>query len=495
MQSRVDPFRRRLHHGDDGQIELHGEGEVTFVTTRDGHDRAGAVAHQHVIRDPDRNLPAGDGIGGEGTGEDAGLVLGFGGAFQVGTIARGGDVGFDGGAMCRSCDAGDQRMFRGDDHVGCAEEGIGSGGIDANAVAGAIHEWEGHFRPGAASHPVTLHEFDGFGPVEIRKIGQKAFGVAGDAEHPLFEGAAVDHVPAAFAASIVVDFFVGEDGAQCGTPVDGHLVEECEALAVEDFALFGNAQRGPGAGVSARNGADDVQLGADAPASGLQFGEQFSNRACPADVLLAVRSDEAYFLVEPAFEHLQEHPLGEAVELRIGGGEFARPVVGKTKHAQLLAVAFDVGLRGDGRVYAGFDSILLCGEAKRIEPHGVQDVKPAHALVSGDNVGCAIAERVTYVESGPAGIGEHVENVELGLAGVAKRVTGVGAAKGLVLFPMALPLGFDGGEVVSSRFAFSDCLRHRSTHAVVRLQKALVFAVAECMAEGAVPQTTVTEWR
>ena len=56
---------RRLDHGDDGQaVELR-EILVALVVGGHGHDGAGAVAHQHVIGDPDGHARAVDRVDGE----------------------------------------------------------------------------------------------------------------------------------------------------------------------------------------------------------------------------------------------------------------------------------------------------------------------------------------------------------------------------------------------------------------------------------------------
>ena len=68
------PVRRRDHRHD-GQAELAGEVKVALVVRGHGHDRAGAVAHQHVVGDPDRDALAVDRVDGVGAGEDAGLFL------------------------------------------------------------------------------------------------------------------------------------------------------------------------------------------------------------------------------------------------------------------------------------------------------------------------------------------------------------------------------------------------------------------------------------
>ena len=78
----------RRDHPDDRQVERLGELEVALVVAGHGHDRAGAVAHQHVVGDPDRDRLAVDGIDRVGAGEHAGLVLGQVGAVEVALAPR-----------------------------------------------------------------------------------------------------------------------------------------------------------------------------------------------------------------------------------------------------------------------------------------------------------------------------------------------------------------------------------------------------------------------
>ena len=47
---------RRLHGADDRQVERLGELPVALVLAGHRHDRAGAVAGQHVVGDEDRDL-------------------------------------------------------------------------------------------------------------------------------------------------------------------------------------------------------------------------------------------------------------------------------------------------------------------------------------------------------------------------------------------------------------------------------------------------------
>ena len=84
-----------LHHLGDGELELFGELEVAFVVGGDGHDGAGAVAHHHVVCNPDGDGLLVDGIDGVCTGEDAAFVLVEVAAIEVGFVGAGVLVGFD----------------------------------------------------------------------------------------------------------------------------------------------------------------------------------------------------------------------------------------------------------------------------------------------------------------------------------------------------------------------------------------------------------------
>ena len=74
-RARVDQPPVLVDHLDDRQLERLGELAVALVVRRHGHDRAGAVVHQHVVGDPDRQPLAVDRVGHVVAGEDAGLRL------------------------------------------------------------------------------------------------------------------------------------------------------------------------------------------------------------------------------------------------------------------------------------------------------------------------------------------------------------------------------------------------------------------------------------
>ena len=218
------------HHLDDGQAELRGELVVAHVVAGDCHDRAGAVAHQHVVADEDGDLGAAQRVHREGAQEDARLLLAL-LALQIGLggdrravrgHGLGGGAGAAGPALVRPGGPGvggqliDQRMLGGEHHVGGAEQGVGAGGEDLDPLTGG---GEGHAGAAAASDPVALHGLDLLGPVQHIQVVDQAVRVGGDPHHPLPQLFAVHGEVAALAATVGGDLLVGEHGAQSGAPV------------------------------------------------------------------------------------------------------------------------------------------------------------------------------------------------------------------------------------------------------------------------------------
>ncbi len=437
-------------------MKLRGEFEIALVVRRDGHDRAGAVADEDVVGNPDGDALAVDGVDGVAAGEDARFLLGKIGpvevAFEGGLLT----VIVDGGLLFGRGDAVDEGVFRREDHVGHAEEGVGPRGVDAeHVVAGDFgkagfrserfpvgevlemgsfrlhpvlgggffpHNPEIDFGSFAFADPVALEGLDRLGPVERFELVHQPIGVGGDAEHPLAEGNPLDRMAAPFAFA-VDDFFIGEDGAEGRAPVDGGFVLIGEAVLVLITADGGFA------------------LSAD-------FGgnRQFGNGSAFAGPFHAVGTGPLVVGVVPGVEELEKNPLGPAVVIGVGGGELAVPVVAEAEHFQLTAESADIFLGRDARMGAGFDGVLFGGKAEGVPAHGVEDVLAAHALVTADDVGRRVAFRVSDVEAVAGGVGEHIKHVQL--AGCFRGRL-VGSGERGVPVPVGLPLGFDAFGVVT----------------------------------------------
>ncbi len=366
-----------------------------------GHDRARAVAREHVVGNEDRQRLAVDGVDARDACQpDAGLFLVELRALEValrrGLLLVGRHlVGIFEHARLQPLLH--ERVLRAHDHVRRAEERIAAGGINGNdilhrpgcgAARGPVrssgdgrtafgHNFKVHQRARGLADPVALHLLDALGPVERVEILQEPLGVFGDLQHPLAHRPADDGMVAALRFA-VDDLLVREHRAERGAPVDRHFRDVGEPLLVK----------------------------------------------------------------------LLENPLRPPVVLRIGRVDLAVPVVGEAERANLLAEAVDVLLRRDRGMRARFDRVLLGGEPERVPAHRVQDVEALHPLVAAEDVRRRVALGVPHVEARARRIREHVKAVEL------RPVAAVLRPEGLVLQPELLPLLLDGRKIIVAHYCF-----------------------------------------
>ena len=325
-------------------------------------------------------------------------------------------------------------MLGGHDHEGRAEQRVGARRIDVQGVEGSAGlACSGHVeadgRALGAADPVALHRAHLVGPVDRVEVVGQALTVCGDTHHPLAQVALEDRVVAALGAAVGGDLFVGQDRSQAGAPVDGGLGDVGKAVGVDDLRLGGAVQ---GVVIGAVLGTN---------LAGLELCDQLGDRAGRALGAVGGRR----LGIEPRVEDLQEDPLRPVHVLDVGRGEGAARVVGQAHAAQLAAHVRDVLVRGDGRVLAGLDGVLLGGQAEGVVAHRVQDVVALHAAVARQRVGRNVAQRVTHVQALTRGVGEHVENEEGVVGGqrASKVARGVVRVERAQLLPAVLPLRLD----------------------------------------------------
>src|SRR5690606_26840143 len=317
-----------------GQLILEGEGEVALVVGGHAHHGAVAVAHEHVVADPDGHVRTGEGMldrqaGGQAFFFARGQVR-FRGAAFLALFDEGGQGGVVARRMTR------QRVFRGHGAEGDAHDGVGARGEDVQAavldefalfVTDVVGEGEAHAL--ALTDPVFLHQAYALGPAGQAVLDrvQQFFGIVGDAQ-VVAGDLALFHQCARAPAAAVDDLLVGQHGLVHGVPVDG---------------------------------------------LGLAVGDAF-------------------------FQHLQEQPLVPLVVAGVAGAHFARPVDGQPHRLHLLLHVGDVVVGPLGRRHLGLDGGVFGRHAEGVPAHGHQDVVPAHAQLPRHHVVDGVVAHVAHVQ-------------------------------------------------------------------------------------------------
>ncbi len=328
-----------------------GEVPVTLVLAGHGHDRAGAVAHEHVVGDVQRDRCTRERVLQVGAGEHAPLVERALGLHAV-DVARLAGVGGEGGDLGGAIGRGhglDQRVLRGDHRIGHAEARVGPGGehADRDAAGGrcAVGVGHDHLELGAlgSSDPVALHDLDLLGPGQLVEVVEQLVGVVGDLEEPLLEIALLD-----------------QRAGSLGRPVGQHLLVGQHRLV----------DRIP------------VHLG-----------------------VLAIG--------QARLEQAQEDPLRPPDVLGIVTGDLATPVVATTDAHERPSQLLDALVGEPARVHPRLDGRVLGGKAEGVEPHRREHGVPVHRAVARDQVAEGVVPDVAHVRL-PARIGVHAERVVVG---------------------------------------------------------------------------------
>ena len=186
-----------------------------------GHDGALAVAHQHIVGDPERQLGPIGRIDRVTAGEHAGLAAGAVGAFALALAGARFDIGHHRGAPVGGGDLRYQRMLGSEHAVGRSPQRVGSRGEDQQRFIGAI-DGECDFGSLRAADPVALHRLDAVRPVELLQIFQQAVGICRYLQHPL-PHQPLFHGIAGLDILAVLHLLVGEHGSLGRAPVHRHF--------------------------------------------------------------------------------------------------------------------------------------------------------------------------------------------------------------------------------------------------------------------------------
>ena len=409
-----------------------GESPVARVVGRYGHDGARAVAGQHVVRNIDRYLLAGERVDGVGAREDTAHPPRLGDAFAFRPLARFGDVGFDGGAAVGRRQLLRLLVFGGDDHERYAEDRVGAGREDLQFPVRAF-QVEEELRADRTADPVALDLLERLAPCEFFQPVEHPLGIGRYAQQPLLHPFLLHRIAAAHREA-VAHFVVGEHRAQLRTPVDHRVGAVGETVVLKHPFAFAFVPAVP----LRRREAQLLRAGGvDVPgAAGREGGFEFGDRPGPPGPFVVVVA-----------EHFEEGPLGPLVVFRIARAHFAVPVEREPDLVELLAVAGDVALGRCGGMLPRLDGILLRRQSECVVAHRVQHVESLLTLVARVDVRGDVAERMAHVQPRARGVGKHVEHVEFRPRGVSLDLVG------LMFFPVSLPLGFQLFEIVFHRFS------------------------------------------
>ena len=222
---------RALHHALDGEPQLLCEHIVALVVRRDAHDRARAVACQHVVRDEYGHFPAVDGVDSIRARHDARLFAVAGKTVDLRDLGRVVLVLFHRSLALRSRDDVHKRIFGREHDVRHAERRIRARREHAEFLLSALHR-ELYLAAVGLADPVFLHEFGLFRPVQLVEIPQQLVGVVRDLEEPLRQVLSHHRRTAAFALALH-HLLVGEHRVAGRTPVDGRGFAVCQPVLVK----------------------------------------------------------------------------------------------------------------------------------------------------------------------------------------------------------------------------------------------------------------------
>ena len=391
------------------------------------HNRAGTVAHQHIVGNEQRQLLAVNRVCGPQASKHASLLtvcistVSFRSARSLGAVGgyslnRGGvatlplltsalrpsrgDLKCGGVVGSSRVSATQKRVLRGYNREGSAKESVRAGGEHGDLTA--IHPLAANrkINLGAlrATNPVALHRTHLVRPVHSVQVISQTLTISGDAHHPLAQVALENREVTALRATIRGDLLIGQHRAQARTPVNRHLSHIGQAERVNHAALLQRAELIPAARVS--NVLRQLNLAVS------QLLTQLTDRAgrTQAATVTARR-----LRVKPGVEYLQENPLGPAHIVNVNGGNRAARVVAHTHAVQLATHVGNVGLSGNTRVLAGLHSVLLGGQTKSVITHGVKHVLALHTVEAGNHVSGQVTQGVTHVQALTRGVGEHIQ--------------------------------------------------------------------------------------
>ena len=190
------------------------KGVVTLIFARYRHDCARAVGAEHVVRHVHGDFLAREGVDHVTTRKGATLV-------ESGSrVARSGALHFAGrtGVRHQSINSSfllwgrqsfEQRVLWRYYCIGNPKSSVWSSREHSKRLCRIIRQREVELNAFTSANPVALHGLHTLWPFQRVNIAQEFVSVIGNAEEPLLEVLALDHVSASLARSISQDLLIG----------------------------------------------------------------------------------------------------------------------------------------------------------------------------------------------------------------------------------------------------------------------------------------------
>ena len=180
----------RDHHLAKRQFVLAGKQKIALVMGGHTHHGPRAVIGQDVIRDPDRNQLPGGGVAHLRSQGHTPFGAVVGGALLLALATDQITEGLHCHLLSGVGEVAHQVVLRGQDHIGGAKDGVGSGGENGDQHVGGspcpIHHRKTKLGAGGTANPVGLHGAHALWPTrEFGQVFQQGIGIGRDLQEPL----------------------------------------------------------------------------------------------------------------------------------------------------------------------------------------------------------------------------------------------------------------------------------------------------------------------
>ncbi len=120
---------------------------------------------------------------------------------------------------------------------------------------------------------------------------------------------------------------------------------------------------------------------------------------------------EFLLIGKPFLEHLHENPLGPLIEFRVSGIHLPVPVIQSRNLINLLLDILHILSRGNRRMHAHLDGIVLSRKSECIPAHRVDDIVSLLQLIPAPYIRNHISSPMPHMKPVPGRVREHIQTI------------------------------------------------------------------------------------